>query len=1169
MLRKPLVLFFLMSFVLLSQNATSLTNIWDGLDDEIAKREGGCSEERINDIFQLKEELSSGFKEAASTRSEIAVSYEDAQAQVDVLLSACIRFKDPQTSLEIMQSVRSRFDELSKDRFDISSNNKSNKAEVIEFYLIYWYLPYFTNDLESEAIELFKNDYNYFENLVEQNELAAYEFVYANHLFLELFEEEKDLEFVSEYQKILVRQINRSHQPESLEMNTKLANLLKDVRLSIIGDLYNYGDYESLAAELTQFNQIYFNQYTEGRILSNEFANDIANTLDFDIDLVNKIMPTLEITLSNQDLHWLIYYILDLPRDLKFPAFGQIKENLYTILRDRLLKNNTTQDLIELLTNSDGTPSDEYSGFTYWLSMDFTRKENCDGLFNSENPLSNYRYLSGETPIDFFYNINFAKIKTACEPSSDNYYAEQDIYRDFIDKYANEIKKNRFNLFTDQWIESLRNLEHVLAIDIYRSTIFQIMELLEDWDEQSMELLLSKIQLADDVFDLQDESVVIDGQSILEQQEEAIDARDFASIINKRLQEEGILAQLEHVKEIESYLENDIWDFNNLNSEFILNYAEMLNQNELIGFIDDYINKVDSYFWIYLRDEDNNSVTENFFNQNINITASLVDIFYRRILNENPVMEPRFDRIYHRPFSNLISLYANLLTYRSVILENITKEKYTELSLELSKHSLRARLNDISELILMNRISGQTKDSDLNDSFVAYLEFMGALRQFSENKIISKDGNQFSRDYINSLEIGYKEEARKYKSDLLNLGIAENEMHSKFYSITSDMIMMNLEEDEAMMTFNVDYDPRVERPGFIQIFIYTKDAVYFNFSESIVKDSVEEYMSNFSLESAVNDQFDINQSSEIYDSLFNIVVNGVTFWSIKETGIKKLYIVPDRHLNGFPFHTLYNAKDERWLIEEVDIRYLPDEISYLLLDEQYTDYEDQLFVGIGDPFLQGSRSETQFEKLFDLRGNIDKKKLSQLTSLPSTKYELQSMSKRFNKKKLLLGKNANESFLKENGIEDASIISFATHAVEDISNSSYEVGLVLTPPKQDQENDDGLLTKSEIASLALNNPTVILSACNTSRGLYKGADFLSGLPAGFFQAGANSIITSSWDLETNSAAIISSLAMEIAIQDNLPIGSGYNQAMKEFIRNPKYKDYSHPYFWAGFQTIGK
>jgi CHAT domain-containing protein len=53
--------------------------------------------------------------------------------------------------------------------------------------------------------------------------------------------------------------------------------------------------------------------------------------------------------------------------------------------------------------------------------------------------------------------------------------------------------------------------------------------------------------------------------------------------------------------------------------------------------------------------------------------------------------------------------------------------------------------------------------------------------------------------------------------------------------------------------------------------------------------------------------------------------------------------------------------------------------------------------------------------------------------------------------------------------------------------------LVLSIPDEPSEDDDGLLTASEIAMLKLNADFVVLSACNTAAGERPGAEAFSGL----------------------------------------------------------------------------
>jgi CHAT domain-containing protein len=84
------------------------------------------------------------------------------------------------------------------------------------------------------------------------------------------------------------------------------------------------------------------------------------------------------------------------------------------------------------------------------------------------------------------------------------------------------------------------------------------------------------------------------------------------------------------------------------------------------------------------------------------------------------------------------------------------------------------------------------------------------------------------------------------------------------------------------------------------------------------------------------------------------------------------------------------------------------------------------------------------------------------------------------------------------------VVHFATHGLlageaEAIAAAKAEPALILTPPDEASEEDDGLLTASEVALLRLDADWVILSACNTAAGdATFGAESLAGLARAFF-----------------------------------------------------------------------
>jgi len=120
--------------------------------------------------------------------------------------------------------------------------------------------------------------------------------------------------------------------------------------------------------------------------------------------------------------------------------------------------------------------------------------------------------------------------------------------------------------------------------------------------------------------------------------------------------------------------------------------------------------------------------------------------------------------------------------------------------------------------------------------------------------------------------------------------------------------------------------------------------------------------------------------------------------------------------------------------------------------------------------------------LFTPRGVANVKAVRELTPLPESREELQSLARSLNAGdgSLMVGPDATETRVKAATLSDFQVVAFATHGLVagELAGVS-EPALVLTPPAEGTETDDGLLTASEVAQLKLDADWVILSACNT------------------------------------------------------------------------------------------
>jgi hypothetical protein len=150
------------------------------------------------------------------------------------------------------------------------------------------------------------------------------------------------------------------------------------------------------------------------------------------------------------------------------------------------------------------------------------------------------------------------------------------------------------------------------------------------------------------------------------------------------------------------------------------------------------------------------------------------------------------------------------------------------------------------------------------------------------------------------------------------------------------------------------------------------------------------------------------------------------------------------------------------------------------------------------------------------------------------------------------------------------IIHFATHgALAGQVSGNAEPGLILTPPTNANERDDGYLSGSEIAQLKLDADWVILSACNTAAGNADGAEALSGLARAFFYAGARALLVSHWAVASDATVkLITGAVGRMASDKTIGRAEAMRQSMLALI--DKGEAYgAHPAYWAPFVVVGE
>ena len=357
--------------------------------------------------------------------------------------------------------------------------------------------------------------------------------------------------------------------------------------------------------------------------------------------------------------------------------------------------------------------------------------------------------------------------------------------------------------------------------------------------------------------------------------------------------------------------------------------------------------------------------------------------------------------------------------------------------------------------------------------------------------------------------------------------------------------------------------------------------------------------------------FDLARAHELYTALFGSVEDLIAG--------KHLLIVPSAPLTSLPFHVLVAEPPPvaipaeaggyaraAWLARRAAITVLPSVASLKAL-RQFAKQSRATdpFVGFGNPLLTGSdgTDRTAWTKQScphspalavakaDRRGrptakllrggvaNIDE--LRRQPPLPETADELCAVARLLGAPggAVHLGQGATERSLKAlsaaGTLGRARVVHFATHGLlaaetEAVGHARSEPALVLTPPDKATDEDDGLLTASEVTQLKLDADWVVLSACNTAAGGtdMAGAEALSGLARAFFYAGARALLVSHWAVDSEATVgLITKAFDEIKADRKVGRAEALRRSMLALIERGG--SHAHPAVWAPFIVVGE
>jgi len=294
----------------------------------------------------------------------------------------------------------------------------------------------------------------------------------------------------------------------------------------------------------------------------------------------------------------------------------------------------------------------------------------------------------------------------------------------------------------------------------------------------------------------------------------------------------------------------------------------------------------------------------------------------------------------------------------------------------------------------------------------------------------------------------------------------------------------------------------------------------------------------------------------------------------------QLVISASGALATLPFAALVTGAqaDAPWLVRRHAITQVPSVAAWLALRQSPRGQPaPEPLLAWGDPQFAGARGRTRGapETGAERAGKVPAGgalRYADLPPLPETRDELLAIAAALKadvQRDLRLSAAATrESVLQASRSGELArkrVVVFATHGLMagDLPGLA-QPALALSATGSDWRAH--LVTLEDVLGLKLNADWVVLSACNTASADGRAEEALSGLARGFFYAGSRSLLVTQWEVETESARLLTSATFaHHAREREASKSESLRQAMLQVMAMPQY---AHPAYWAPYMLVG-
>jgi CHAT domain-containing protein len=251
----------------------------------------------------------------------------------------------------------------------------------------------------------------------------------------------------------------------------------------------------------------------------------------------------------------------------------------------------------------------------------------------------------------------------------------------------------------------------------------------------------------------------------------------------------------------------------------------------------------------------------------------------------------------------------------------------------------------------------------------------------------------------------------------------------------------------------------------------------------------------------------------------------------------RVVVVPDGGLHNLNFETLLvQSPQPHYWIDDVTISIAPS-LGIVRAGKPPSSVRRSLLL-MGDPVTQGTG----------------------YPPLPQAALEIANVEREFPARDsiILTGRRAVVDAYSAAQPGRFSTIHFATH-VDANSQSPLDSSIILSP----QPNGFRLYAR-DVARTPLRADLVTISACRGAGARTLSGEGLVGFAWAFFQARAQNVVTSLWDVYDNSTAQLMD-----DFYSGVAAGHSYPDALRQAKLKMLHSNYERPYYWAPFQLYSR